>query len=100
HQREVLRMVAAEVVEILEKEGDPVQRGEGLQPIGAGIDGTTQQTKTFLGKGKVNVVLTGEVAVNRRRAVLDSLGDLSDGDVLVALRDKQLSSGVGNAGPH
>src|SRR4029450_13046588 len=52
HQREVLRLVAAEVVEILEKDADPIQRVEGLQPIGAGIDGTTQQTKTFLAKGK------------------------------------------------
>ncbi len=50
--------------------------------------------EAFLGEGEEDVVLAGEVAVDRCRAVFDFLRDLADRDVLIALCDEEVAGGV------
>ena len=55
-----------------------------------------QQPEAFLGEREEDVVLAGEVAVDGRRAVLDALGDLADGDFLVSVGDEELARRIQN----
>jgi len=54
--------------------------------------------EAFVGEREEDVILAGVIAVNRRGAVLDALGDLSDGDVGVAFDEEELTGGVENGG--
>ena len=53
-----------------------------------------EHVEAFLREGEEDVVLAGEVAVDRGGAVLDLLRDLADRDVLVALGDEELPGSV------
>ena len=61
-----------------------------LQAVDDAVVHAAEQPEAFLGEGEEDVVLRREVAVDRGRAVLDPVGDLADGDVLVALGDEEL----------
>ena len=52
--------------------------------------------KAFLGQREEDVVLAGEVAVDRRRAVLDAIRNLADRDVLIALGDEKIARRIQN----
>src|SRR5690606_31043534 len=59
-----------------------------------GVDTIVQEAEALLGEGEVDVVLTGEVAVDGRRAVFDSIRDLPDRDVTIAFGDEKFACGV------
>src|SRR5215471_18382885 len=74
HQREVLGMLLAEFVVTPE---DPPQ-GVGGIVVRRGLDAVgvrEEQAEPFLGQREEDVVLAREIAVDRRRAVLDPVGD-------------------------
>ena len=63
----------------------------GSASAGDRLDGVVEALEAFLGQREEDVVLAGEVAVDRGRAVLDALGDLADGDLPVALGDEEVA---------
>ena len=93
HQREVLGVRLAELVDPPEARADRVHR---IGATGASLAARKQQPESFLRERQEDVVLAGEIAVDGGGAVLDLLGDLPDRHVLIALRDEQLARGVEN----
>jgi hypothetical protein len=67
---------------------------------GGVLDGVVEALEPLGGEREEDVVLAGEVAVDRRRAVLDALSDLADRDVGVAFRHEQIARGGENGGAH
>ncbi len=59
-----------------------------------------EQSESLLRQREKDVVLARKVAVDRGRAVFDSLGNLADGNVLVTLGDEQFPGGVENSTPY
>src|SRR5207248_6036245 len=59
-----------------------------------GLRRVAQQTEAFFRQLEEDVVFAGEVAVDRRGAVLDPLSDLADGDIGVALGDEEIARRV------
>ena len=96
HQLEVLRVLAAELVETPENRADPLER---LELVERGVEhrrvvARIEQPEAFFGERVEDVVLAGEVAVDGRRAVFDALGDLADRDVAVALGHEELAGRI------
>ena len=87
HQVEELPVVLRELVEGPPAAAQVVDR---VGSAGHGFDGLIEALESFLGEREEDVVLTGEVAVDRRRAVLDALGDLADRDLSVTLGDEEV----------
>src|SRR5439155_8390288 len=86
HQREILRMVAAELVKPPEDGANALElRAAGELRIVGHRRGIAEQPEAFLGELEEDVVLAREVAVDRGGAVLDPLRNLADGHVLVTL---------------
>src|SRR2546430_7523300 len=82
HEREVLRMLTAELVDAPEDRADSQQRVEPLERVATPFDSwVPEQAEALLGECEEDVVLAREVAVDRGRAVLDAFGNLADGDV-------------------
>src|SRR5439155_5372099 len=98
HQREILRMLAAELVEALETAARLLERRHLLARLAAAA--VAEQPEALFGERKKDVVLAREVAVNRRGAVFDPLRNLADRHVLKALADEQLARGVEDRSPH
>ena len=96
HQLEVLRVLAAELVEAPEYRADPVERLELVEcrVQDGGVVARIQQPEAFFGERVEDVVLAGEVAVDGRRAVFDALGDLANRDVAVAFGHEQLAGRI------
>src|SRR5262249_13689916 len=92
HQLEILRMLAAEVVEAPENRADSIERLE-LAELG-GVRTRVEQAGTLFGERVEDVVLAWEVAVDGGRAVFDPLGDLVDGHVAVAFGNEELPGGI------
>ncbi|HUU35976.1 MAG TPA: hypothetical protein VMW48_18050 [Vicinamibacterales bacterium] len=88
HQVEELGLVLRKSVE-----GPPAvaQVCDRVGMRGDGGNGSVELAEAFRRQSKEDVVLAGEVAVNSRRAVLDTFGDLADGDVPVALGHEQIA---------
>ena len=96
HQREVLRLALAELVEAPRRPADVVER------VGARRVGhvrRAEQAETFLGQRVEDVVLRREVAVDRRRAVVHLGGDVPHRDLGVAVGHEQLQRGVEDGAP-
>ncbi len=91
-------MLAAELIEVPERRADRIDRILGLPPARLSFRtlGVEEQVEAFLGQREEDVVLAREIAVDRGRAVLDTVGDLPDRDVLVSLGDKQVPSRIEN----
>src|SRR5207342_2699989 len=85
HQLEVLRVLAAELVEAPEDRADPIERLELVERRVhySGVVSRIQEPETLFGERVEDVVLAGEVAVNGRGAVFDALGNLANRDVAV-----------------
>ena len=94
HQREVLRVVLAELVVAPEHRAELVDRIRLARPRRSAE--REQQAEPFLGERQEDVVLAREIAVDGGRAVLDPLGDLANGDVLVAVADEEVARGIQN----
>ena len=92
HQREILRMGFAELVEPPEAAPDLIDGICGRPLLLAG----EEDSEPLFSERQEDVVLAGKIAINGGGAVLDLLGDFSDGDVLVALGDEQLARSVQN----
>jgi hypothetical protein len=94
HQREILGMRPAELIEVPERLAHGV---DPLEPLAVPLrTGSEQQVEPFLGEGEEDVVLAWEVAVDRSRAVFDTIGDLADRHVLIALCYEEIARGVQN----
>src|SRR6185295_48222 len=98
HELEVLRLLAAELVEPPENTFDALERLEVPERLveALGVVAGVQQAEAFLRERVEDVVLAGKVPVDGGGAVFDLLGDLPDGDVPVAFADEQLARGVEN----
>ena len=96
HQGEVLGVLAAEPVEAAKNGTDAIEWRHGFGVRGDAVVNAAQQPETLFGEREEDVVLRWEVAVDRGRAVLDPVGDLPDGDVLVALGDEQVARRIEN----
>ncbi len=87
HQREVLRLLAAELVQAPENRPHALERLERRRarsrPARRRV---AEQPEAFLREREEDVVLAGKVAVDGGGAVLDALGDLADRDVAESLR--------------
>jgi len=89
HQREVLRLLAAELVEPPERSAHALDRRRVLERrVVADRRRIAEQAEALLGEREEDVVLAGEVAVDSSGAVFDALRDLSNRDVLEALGDE------------
>ena len=93
HEREVLRLLFAELVQpprggahIVER---VVARRTGELP-GAEL------SEAFLGEGEEDLILRREVAVDGAGAVFDLGGDVSNGDLRVPVCDEEFERGVQN----
>src|SRR5262245_59315998 len=86
-------MALAEIVELASAGGEVVQRIAGL-----GLLEMTRakQAEPLFGESEEDVVLRGEVAVNRAWAVFDPRRDISDGNVGVSFSNEQLQGGIEN----
>ena len=85
-------MFAAELVEAPENRADPI---EWLPLVRLTRFGRlAEQREPLLGEGEEDVVLAGEVPINRGGAVLDFFRDLADGDVWISFADEQLARRV------
>ena len=95
-------MRLAELVEVPERAAHRIHRIGGIVAFDALLVGVAgeQQPEPFLGQGEEDVVLAGEVAVDRRGAVFDPVGDLADRDVLIALGDEQVARRIQNCPRH
>ena len=92
HQREILGMVFAELVEAPETSADFLNRID----RGGFMRRGEQHPEALFGKRQEDVVLAWEIPINRRRAVFDFFGDFPDGNVSISLGDEQLAGGVEN----
>src|SRR5512138_93824 len=96
HQLEVLRLLPAELVEAPENRTDALERRNlvelGVERVRAVA--AVEELEALFRKRIEDVVLAGEVAVEGGRAVLDLLGDLSNGDVAIALVDEEFAGRV------
>ena len=91
HEREVLRLLLAELGET------PQRRAHVVERIGArrvADLAAADLTEAFLGQREEDLVLRREVAVDRGRTVFDLGGDGSDGNLGVAVGDEKLEGGV------
>src|SRR5439155_15139343 len=89
HQCEVLRVIAAELVQPPEHRPNAIERRERREIGAAGASRIAQQAESLFGELEEDVVLAREVAVDSRRAVLDPLGNLTNRYVGVALADEE-----------
>ena len=98
HQPEILGVQLGELVERPESPAQPVERIR--DPLDCAQQMTGQAAKSLFGEREEDVVLAREVPVDGGRAVLDSLGNLANRDVLVSLVDEQLARRVEDGAPN
>src|SRR5260221_11346579 len=95
-------MLAAEFIEAPDNLANPVERLErvelGIEPCHAVA--RAEQPEALFGERVEDVVLAGEVSVEGGRAVFDTLGDLADGHVAVALGHEELAGGIEDGPAH
>ena len=90
HQFEVLRVIAAELVEPPENGADPRERFERR----ADARRVAEEPESLLRKREEDVVLARKIAVDRRRAVLDPLGNFPNRDVSVPLGREKVAGSI------
>ncbi len=96
HQREVLRLVLAELVETPRDGAHVVER---IVARRVGELALANLAEAFFGEREEDLVLRREVAVDRRRAVFDLGGDVADGDLGVPVGDEELERGIEDGAP-
>ena len=96
HEREVLWLLLAEL-------GEPPQgRAHIVERIGTrhvADLAAADLTEAFLGEREEDFVLRREVAVDGGRTVSDLGGDISDGNLRVAVGDEELEGGIEDGAP-
>src|SRR4051812_10845864 len=96
HQREILGMLFAELVVAPEHRPQQVAGLLG-QRLGASlVTIRKEEAEPLFREGEEDVVLARKIAVDGRRAVLDTVRDLADRDLLVAVRNEELTRRVQN----
>ena len=98
HEREVLGVLLAELVVAQEHRAQLLDRVLGRRPRPAAV--LEEEAEALFGKREEDVVLAGEVTVDGRRAVFDPLGDLADGNLMVAVGHEELAGGVQDGPGH
>src|ERR1700752_4167641 len=93
HQREILRVGLAELVDAPEGLANPAKQ---IGVVDRRHRSHEQQPESFFRQREEDVVLAGKIAVNRSRAVFNPLGDLPDRYVVIALGDEQIPRRIEN----
>ena len=94
HEREVLRLFLAELVEL----PGVSARSQGVRWPARQLGGA-EQAEPFFGQREEDVVLRREVAVDGARAVFDLRGDVADRHLRVAVGDEQLQRRIEDGAP-